>query len=128
MNATASDAADAARRAAHEMGSDLRRRSGNMRDATRSELGAFFADVEDLVKQVANVSDADVARLRAKVATKLSEVRRTAGDATSGLRDRARMAYGVTDDYVRDQPWTAVGVAAAMGLLVGISVAAVARR
>ena len=114
MNATASDTAEAARRAAQDAGSEFRRRNAHVRNVASGELSAFLADVEDLVKHVANVSDADVARVRAKVAGRLSDVRRSASETAAGLKERARMAYDATDDYVRDQPWTAIGVAAAV--------------
>jgi ElaB/YqjD/DUF883 family membrane-anchored ribosome-binding protein len=128
MNSTASDTADSAARAAREAGNDFRRRSAYVRNVSSGELSAFFADVEDLIKQLSNISDVDVARVRAKIANTLDDVRRTATDTAAGLRDRALMAADATDDYVRDRPWTAIGVAAAVGLLVGISVAAAARR
>jgi len=54
-------------------------------------------------------------------------VRRVANDTADGLRDRARVAMDATDDYVRDRPWTAIGIAAALGLLVGIGVTAATR-
>lgn len=128
MNSTASDTADSVARAAREAGADFRRRSARVKNVSSGELSAFFADVEDLIKQVSNISDVDVARVRAKVANTLDDVRRTATDTAAGLRDRALQAADATDDYVRDRPWTAIGVAAAVGLLVGISVAAAARR
>jgi ElaB/YqjD/DUF883 family membrane-anchored ribosome-binding protein len=128
MNSTFSDTGDNAARAAREAGNDFRRRSARVKNVSSGELSAFFADVEDLIKQVSNISDVDVARVRAKVANTLDDVRRTATDTAAGLRDRALQAADATDDYVRDRPWTAIGVAAAVGLLVGISVAAAARR
>jgi ElaB/YqjD/DUF883 family membrane-anchored ribosome-binding protein len=128
MNSTASDTVDKAARAAREAGSDFRRRGAHVKNVSSGELSAFLADVEDLIKQVSNISDADVARVRAKVANTLDDVRRSATETAAGLRDRALMAADATDDYVRDRPWTAIGVAAAVGLLLGISVAAAARR
>jgi ElaB/YqjD/DUF883 family membrane-anchored ribosome-binding protein len=34
--------------------------------------------------------------------------------------DQARDAARATDDYVHDNPWQAIGVAAAVGFLVGL--------
>ena len=34
--------------------------------------------------------------------------------------DRARAAARVTDDYVHDNPWGAIGAAAAAGFLIGL--------
>ncbi len=49
---------------------------------------------------------------------------RSAADAVQGLQqdaiDRARGAGRVADGYVTDNPWRMVGVAAALGLVVGV--------
>jgi ElaB/YqjD/DUF883 family membrane-anchored ribosome-binding protein len=34
--------------------------------------------------------------------------------------DRAKAAARVTDDFARDNPWQAMGAAAALGFLVGV--------
>jgi ElaB/YqjD/DUF883 family membrane-anchored ribosome-binding protein len=124
MNATATDAAENLSNASREAASDLRKRSSETGGFAAQELRAFLADVEELVRKVANVSDADVARVRVKVANALGEMRQVAGDTAAGLRDRARVAVDATDDYVRERPWTSIGIAAALGLLIGVSVSA----
>jgi ElaB/YqjD/DUF883 family membrane-anchored ribosome-binding protein len=128
MNANFSDTAETVHRAGRDAAADFRRRGANVRDYASDEIRAFLADVEDLVKKVANVSDADVARLRGRVAGAISDVRQAIGDTTDTLRDRARMAVSVTDDYVHDRPWTAIGLAAAVGVIVGVGVSAAASR
>ncbi|MGH8144392.1 MAG: DUF883 family protein [Steroidobacteraceae bacterium] len=128
MNATASDAADNLSGASREAAADFRKRSGQTREFASRELRAFLADVEELVKKVANISDADVARVRMKVANALNDVRRTASSTADNLRERARAAADVTDAYVRGSPWTAIGLAAAVGVLLGVGATAAARR
>jgi ElaB/YqjD/DUF883 family membrane-anchored ribosome-binding protein len=128
MNASANDTADTLHRAGKDAASEFRRRSANVKDYATDEMRAFLADVEDLVKKVANVGDADVARLRNRVSGAIGDVRQTIGDTTESLRERARMAVTVTDDYVHDRPWTAIGLAAALGVIVGVGVSAASRR
>ena len=128
MNANASDTAETLHRAGRDAAADFRRRGANVKDYASEEVRAFLADVEDLVKKVANVGDADVARLRSRVAGAIGDVRQAVGDTTDSLRERARMAVTVTDDYVHDRPWTAIGLAAALGVIVGVGVSAVSRR
>jgi ElaB/YqjD/DUF883 family membrane-anchored ribosome-binding protein len=41
-------------------------------------------------------------------------------DAEAALRHHTKKAARATDDYVHESPWTAVGVAACVGLLVGL--------
>ncbi len=128
MSANASDTVDTLHRAGREAASDLRRRAGHVTDYASDELRAFLADVEDLVKRVGNVSDADVARARAKVVGALGEVRRLTNDTADSLRERARAAAEQADDYVRERPWTAIGLAASIGLIVGVGVTALGSR
>jgi ElaB/YqjD/DUF883 family membrane-anchored ribosome-binding protein len=128
MNANLNDTAETLHRAGRDAATDFRRRGANVKDYASDELRAFLADVEDLVKKVANVADADVARLRTRVAGAIGDVRQTVGDTTDSLRERARMAVTVTDDYVHDRPWTAIGLAAAVGVIVGVGVSAASRR
>jgi ElaB/YqjD/DUF883 family membrane-anchored ribosome-binding protein len=128
MNANANDTVESLHRAGKDAAADFRRRGSNVRDYANDELRAFLADVEDLVKKVANVDNADVARLRSKVSGAIGDVRQAVGDTADTLRDRARMAVTVTDDYVHDRPWTAIGLAAAVGVIVGVGVAAASRR
>ena len=128
MSANTNDTVDSLHRAGRDAASDLRRRAGNVKDYASDELRAFLADVEDLVKRVGNVSDADVARARAKVVGALGDVRRLTNDTADSLRDRAREVATQADAYVRDRPWTAIGLAAAIGLIVGVGVTAVSSR
>jgi ElaB/YqjD/DUF883 family membrane-anchored ribosome-binding protein len=128
MNANFNDTADALHRAGRDAAADFRRRGASVKDYASDELRAFLADVEDLIKKVGNVSDADVARLRSRISTSIADVRETIGETASSLRDRARLAVNVTDDYVHDRPWTAIGLAAAIGVIVGVGVTAASRR
>jgi ElaB/YqjD/DUF883 family membrane-anchored ribosome-binding protein len=128
MNSTASDAGEAYAQAGRQAAEDFRHRSAASGNFLSAELRAFIADVEELLTKVAHVSDVDVARVRNKVSAALDDVRRVAGDTAVGLRDRARVAIDATDEYVRDRPWTAIGVAAALGLLIGVGVTAASRR
>ena len=79
------------------------------------ELRNLIGDVEDLIKRVANVSDADVAKLRARVEEKITSAKDTLKAGTAAVSNAA----SATDDYVHGSPWQAVGIAAIAGLAVG---------
>jgi len=128
MNASANNSADSLRHASEEAASELRRRGGKVRDYAQDELRAFLRDVEELVERVRNVADDDVARARSRVVSALGDVQRLAGESVDSLRERARVAAGQANDYVRERPWTAIGVAAAIGLIVGVGMSAVSSR
>ena len=127
MNSTATDAADGNSRASRDATAGWRKRSGNSRDSAMRELRAFLADVEELLRKVADISDAEVARARMRVADALADMRNTLGDTADSLRARARVAVHATDEYVREQPWAAIGIAAALGVLLGAGMSAATR-
>lgn len=128
MNASANDSVEALHQASKEAASDLRHRGSKVRDYANEELRAFLTDVEELVKRVGNIADADVARVRSRVASALGEAKRAAGESAETLRERARVAAGQADEYVHERPWTAIGLAAAVGVIVGVGITAVSSR
>lgn len=84
------------------------------------EMRNLIADVEDLLKGVANVGDADVAKLRARVTDTLRTAKDSLREGTEALRVRANDAATTADSYVRERPWAAIGIAAAVGVVVGL--------
>jgi ElaB/YqjD/DUF883 family membrane-anchored ribosome-binding protein len=82
----------------------------------------FMSDVEELVAKIGDVKDAEVARLRSKLQTSIESAKEDVTSTTETLRRRAREAAGTADDYVRESPWQAIGIAALVGLAVGFAV------
>ena len=93
------------------------------RSATGQEVNDLMADVQDLLGRVAHVADPDIARLRKKVEGALANAKTALSDGRDSVRRQAREAVQAGDSYVREQPWQAVGIAAAAGLLIGFLVA-----
>ncbi len=87
--------------------------------AKGAEWRNLVADVEDLVKKVANVDDAEIARIRGKVEDTLAKAKSAAGEGAAAVRARAGQASDATDHYVHENPWAAIGVAAAIGIVIG---------
>jgi ElaB/YqjD/DUF883 family membrane-anchored ribosome-binding protein len=79
----------------------------------------LVADVEDLINKVAHITDADIARVRDKVQTTLVSARQSVEQNAMRLRDGSRELVRATDGYVHERPWTALGIAAAVGVLLG---------
>jgi ElaB/YqjD/DUF883 family membrane-anchored ribosome-binding protein len=84
-----------------------------------AEWRNLVADVEDLVKKVANVEDAEIAEIRSKVEDTLARAKSTADEGIAAVRERAGEVSDATDDYVRENPWAAIGIAAAIGIVIG---------
>jgi ElaB/YqjD/DUF883 family membrane-anchored ribosome-binding protein len=84
-----------------------------------AEWQNLVADVEDLVKKVAHVDDAEIAEIRSKVEDTLAKAKTTANEGISAVRGHAEEASEATDAYVRENPWAAIGIAAAIGIVIG---------
>jgi ElaB/YqjD/DUF883 family membrane-anchored ribosome-binding protein len=85
-----------------------------------ANLRRVIADAEELLAATADDGSGRLADLRERVKDNLRVARNKLADADAIVRARARRAAEMTDDYVHDNPWSSIGAAAALGLLVGV--------
>ena len=90
-----------------------------MRAGSR-EFRNLIADVEDLVKRIAHVDDKDLARARAKLEHTLGAAKASLQNGTKRIQATARHAAAGTDEFVRTNPWSAIGIAAAAGAAIAV--------
>lgn len=98
---------------------DVAKRDNGGGIARSAEWRNLVADVEDLVKKVAHVDDKDIAAIRSKVENTLARAKTTASEGIGAVRVRATEASEATDTYVHENPWAAIGIAAAVGIIIG---------
>ncbi|OGV77899.1 MAG: hypothetical protein A3I83_01045 [Methylotenera sp. RIFCSPLOWO2_02_FULL_45_14] len=93
-------------------------------DVTKGQLISDFkvviGDAEALIKATASQGGEALASLRAKTEESLAVAKAKMADAQEALVERSKAAARVTDDYVHENPWRAVGVAAGVGLIIGL--------
>lgn len=89
------------------------------KERVMNNLQGLIAGAEDLLRSTASVTgeSADIARRNFR--NYLDFAKGTLGDVEDVARARYRQASDSTDRYVRGNPWQAVGLAIAAGLLVG---------
>ena len=85
-----------------------------------TDIKSVISDAEDMLSATADQTGEKLANLRARVKARLSDARERLIDAEAALRHNTKLAARAADDYVHESPWTAVGVAAGVGLLVGL--------
>jgi ElaB/YqjD/DUF883 family membrane-anchored ribosome-binding protein len=83
------------------------------------EYHAFVSDVEDLISSATTLTGEDLARAKARLSARISSARASIVKAGGAVSDQVRDGARATDGYVRAQPWQAVGISVAAGLLVG---------
>jgi len=95
-------------------------------DAQREELitdaKSLMSDADDIVKSMASASGDKLADLGEKLRIKLRVAKEKIADAQYAVADKAKAAARATDDYVHDNPWQAIGAAAALGFVLGLLV------
>ena len=100
--------------------SDLADSAVETKEQLVANLRRVISDAEDLLTATAGHTDTTVAELRVRAKENLRVAREKLADADAAVRARARQAANVTDEYVHDNPWSSIGAAAAVGILVGV--------
>ena len=85
-----------------------------------TDVKTVLADAEELLKQAASTTGERAADLRERGMLMLRQAKEKAQDMQDAVVVRTREAARVTDDYVHENPWKAIGIAAGVGLLVGL--------
>jgi ElaB/YqjD/DUF883 family membrane-anchored ribosome-binding protein len=89
-------------------------------DFANAQVNNFLSSVEDLTNALKDVDSPEIARVRAKVKLALVAAKSAAADTASQIRSQAQQVGQRTDTFVRDNPWQVIGIAAVVGLAVGI--------
>jgi len=85
-----------------------------------ANLRLFISDTEALLRATAGQAGESVAAARAKVKNSLESAKDQLGPLGEEAAKQARAAVRATDDYVREHPWQAVGIAALAGIALGL--------
>jgi ElaB/YqjD/DUF883 family membrane-anchored ribosome-binding protein len=122
METTSDPAAEQASASGARLKNNAIDSAGAVKSVAADEIKNLIADVEDLVARIADLKDADVARVRTRVIRAVDVAKESLTDSADTLRRQAQRAASGADDFVRESPWQAVGLAAVVGAVVGILV------
>lgn len=89
-------------------------------DKLVADLKLVVADAEELLRATATQAGEKAGVARERIQASLASARVKLIEAERALAERTRQAAKVADDYVHENPWQAVGVAAAVGLVLGV--------
>ena len=90
------------------------------KDKLVQDLKIVITDAEDLLRATASTAGERVAAAREKVSESLERAKVKLAEVEDVIIDRSKQAARVTDEYVRDNPWRAVGIAAGIGVIIGM--------
>lgn len=84
------------------------------------DLKAVIADAEELLRATASQAGDKVAAAREKIEYSLREAKHKLAQVEDIVVDKTKRAAHATDEFVHEHPWKAVGIAAGVGLIVGM--------
>ena len=87
------------------------------------DLRTVMADAEDLLKATASQTGERIEKARARAEESLRAARVRLQQAGQAMEANAREAAEKIDGAVRENPWSAVGIAAGVGVIIGILLA-----
>lgn len=90
------------------------------KDKLMAELRMVVSDAEQLLESTAGQVGEGAAEARGRIQARLQQTKENLLRLQETAVARAKEAGQATDHYVHDNPWKSIGVAAGIGLLVGI--------
>ncbi len=85
-----------------------------------SDLQRVISDAEELMQATAHQTEGKVVELRERITENLRSARHKLADAEETIKEKTKEMARVTDDYVHEHPWRAIGTAAGVGLVIGL--------
>lgn len=94
--------------------------SNNSKQKLVSDMKVVVSDAEEILRATAGIAGERMVDLRERIGERLRDAKLRIADAEAALVDKTKAAARATDDFVNENPWQAVGIAAGIGLLLGI--------
>lgn len=85
-----------------------------------SDMKVLVADTEELLRATASQAGDKASAARERIQATLANTKAKMIEAERAVLEKTKQAARATDDYVHDNPWQAVGVAAGVGFLLGL--------
>ena len=94
--------------------------AGITKDKLYRDMQAVVDDAEALLSATASQAGEKVQEVRARAKESLAAARERLSSIEKSAMHRARAAVDGSNEYVHENPWTAIGVAASAGFLIGL--------
>jgi ElaB/YqjD/DUF883 family membrane-anchored ribosome-binding protein len=94
--------------------------SNGCKEKLVSDMKVVVSDAEEILRATTGVAGDKIDELRERIADRLRDAKMRIADAEEMLLVRTKAAARATDDYVNENPWRAAGIAASIGLLLGV--------
>ena len=84
------------------------------------EFHNILADIEDLLAEATALTGDDLSHVASKISDRLASAKSSVEEFGSSINKRALKTVAITNNYVHEQPWTAIGVGVGVGTATGL--------
>ena len=101
----------------------MAKRASNTEPTFENLVGEFRAlvdSMEDVFSAAAGDSGEKLTELKGQAEASLNKAKATLGDMERSAVAKARKIASDSDGYVHENPWTAIGIGAGIGFLLGV--------
>jgi ElaB/YqjD/DUF883 family membrane-anchored ribosome-binding protein len=85
-----------------------------------ADVKVLVKDTEELVKATAAQAGEKIAEVRHRAQEAVVNLKPQLANLESAVISKAKTTATATDVYVRENPWAAVGIAAGVGMVIGL--------
>ena len=90
------------------------------RDKLVQDMKVVIADAEELLRATASQAGEKIGVARERIQDSLHQAKVKLAEAEALVTERAKQAARYTDEYVHENPWRAIGIAAGIGLVLAL--------
>ena len=90
------------------------------RDKFVQDMRVVISDAEELLRATASQAGEKIGVARERIQDSLHQAKVKLAETEAIVRERAQQAARDGEEYVRDNPWRAIGIAAGIGLVLGL--------
>ncbi len=96
-----------------------KQQADSMAAGVSREFSHFISDIEDLLKETATLSGDELSRANAVINARVNAAKASLDGFGDSVADQLRKSSALTNEYVHEQPWKVIGVAAAAAFAFG---------
>lgn len=93
------------------------------KENVKQDSNDLLDDTTALLEEAAKATGDKAQEIYDRIAKNLSQAKTTLLETQSNITEKAKQTAKTTDQYIHDHPWQSIGVAAAVGALLGMLIA-----
>lgn len=96
--------------------------SSTQKDKLMNDLRVVIADAEEVLRMTADEAGQSAADLRGRIQNRMNQAKTDLIHVQEVAVAKAKAAGYATDEFVHENPWKSIGIAAGVGALMGLLV------